>query len=171
MPAVTGTKFVKICENHLTDCVCEGYQPPWGGVGPDAALLLVPVAPGRGQSAPMCVICALLAMTMMTLSTSSCHDVPGHVTPTSLRSLFIPCQNFSVHRSDWGHHFFPGAVRCFPGFPFKINFLSLGPPSRTRFGKTKLILLSQQDQLGHAGDDQDQGLLWAPVRGVKEQGQ
>ena len=129
------------------------------------------LTPGRGQSVPMCVSCAPLAVTMMILSTSSCHDVPGHVTPTSLRSLFRPCQNFSVNRSNWGHHFFPGAVRCFPGFPFKINFLSLGPPSRIRFGKTKLILLSQQDQLGHAGDDQDQGLLWAPVRGVKEQGQ
>ena len=83
MPAVTGTKFVQICENHLTDCVCEGYKPPWGGVGSDAALLLVLVAPGRGQSAPMCIICALLAMTMMTLSTSSFLDVPGHVTLTS----------------------------------------------------------------------------------------
>ena len=58
-------------------------QSPRGSVGPNAALLLVLVAPGRGQSAPMCVICALLAMTMMTLSMSSLLDVPGHVTFTS----------------------------------------------------------------------------------------
>ena len=47
MPATTGAKFVKICENHHTDCVCEGYRPPWGGVGSDATLLLVPVDPGE----------------------------------------------------------------------------------------------------------------------------
>ena len=114
-------------------------------MGPDAALLLVPVAPGRGQSVPMCVSCALLAVTMMILSTSSFHDVPGHVTPASSRSLFIPCQNFSVHRSDWGHHFFPGAVRCFPGFPFKINFLSFGStqPYTIRQNKTNLFFHSR----------------------------
>ena len=48
MPAQTGTKVVKSVKIHHTDCVCEGYQPPWGGVGPDAALLLVPVDPGEG---------------------------------------------------------------------------------------------------------------------------
>jgi len=79
-PVQNSSKSVKTISQTASVRVTS---PPGGGVGSDAALLLVLVAPGRGQSAPMCVICALLAMTMMTLSTSSFLDVPGHVTFTS----------------------------------------------------------------------------------------
>ncbi len=70
MPAQTGTKVVKSVKIHHTDCVCEGYQPPWGGVGPDAALLLVPVDPGEGAvGAHVCQLCPF----------GRDHDDPFHV--------------------------------------------------------------------------------------------
>ena len=80
-PVQNSSKSVKTISQ--TASVRVTSPPGGGGVGSDAALLLVLVAPWRGQSAPMCVICALLAMFMMTLSTSSFLDVPGHVTFTS----------------------------------------------------------------------------------------
>ena len=46
------SKYVKIYSQTASVRV---IQSPRGGVGPDAALLLVLVAPGRGQLVPMCV--------------------------------------------------------------------------------------------------------------------
>ena len=66
------------------------------------------------------------------------HDDPFHVIlswragsrdPRVVTQSFTTCLNFSVYMSNWGRHFFPGAVRRSLVFPSKWIFVYGGHPA------------------------------------------
>ena len=130
LPTFDRCKIVNLCKKLSQTASVRVIQPPRGGVGHDAALPLVLVAPGRGQSVPICA--SFVPPWPWPWWLFPRHpDVPSHVTFASSRGLFIPCQNLYVYIPNWGHHFFRGAVRWFLVFPSKKKpiFVFWGHPA------------------------------------------